>query len=1220
VQTTLLGAAIVVILALVTALVGPSFVDWGNWRAEVNDWVSHETGLEVRAAGRINVQILPTPTLRMQQVEFGRRGDSNKTRAQELRAELALGPLLSGELRATELTLKGPEFKLTLDRSGRLDWPAPAIDFDPDTVSIEHLDIEDGRALLTAAGSGAQLSLSELSFVGQVRSLKGPVNGEGSFEFDGRRYPYRLTLGRAGEDGSVKARFNLVPADRQAGIDMDGTVLIDHGAPRFEGNVQSTLRAAEDRPDAIAGAWRLASHLRLDSTAAKLDQIEFQLGTGERSITVRGDGNLAFGAHPELAATLSSPQVDLDRILGNVPAGSGPPVAAIKSLAESLTGMPQLPFALKLKVYADSIMLGGGMLQRLTADLNAEEGGWTIERLGLRAPGLTQVALQGHLGAAPGGAKFAGSAQIDSTDPRALVGWLAQRSDVRLATAGPLHFGSKVALASDKMAFDGLRLELDRMRIEGQLDYAWRAGKEPAKLNATLRSPELDLDRAQSLIGAPLGGASLGDLAPEWPVEGTLAIDLGRITGSGVEAKDIALRVRTDSRGFDIERAEAGDIGGAKLAVRGRMDTQGVPSGNLKIDLNARSLDGMAALVGKFAPAAAERIRRSAPRTVPLDLHASLAVDRQAGGASASGLGKFTLNGGAGGLRIDLRGEAAGIGAEWTDLAKLGGTKVQLHGQVDASDGSALVEMFGLDRLVSVNQRSGWLTLDLNGPLDGDLTVSKAELSAGGLKITANGTVRPLDSHGPSAQLAVQASAETVEAFRYAPSRRLAQLPWTTLQAKLALADNVATLADLSGSAAGVAVSKGRLSIGLAGPPQITGEITVASIDLPAAIGTAAGFPHKSATADAAWSAEPFDTGLLGGIGGRIAVNAGEVGLTSRLAARTVRAILDVEPTGIAINNIEGAFAGGRVSGNMEFARSEDGMTAQGEVRFADADVAELLGGAARAPMSGKLTVDLTLRGSGRSPFTLISTLNGGGSITWKDGAIARLDPAVFDAMTRALDRDSQTDPARIPDAARLRSRIESALGAGQLAVPLAEASIAVEAGQLRLVEPMLHGKGAEVALSAGTVDLVQSVVNAQMIVSPSAVAGATRPEIVLGVSGPIDTPKRLLDASGFSRWLVQRRASALEQASRALPGGEAASDPVESESSSPAPAITAVPTREPRSNPATPAPTPQRQRPAASTGDESRAEPRVRRPPPEPAPLPPPLDLRPPAAHPPRG
>ena len=32
VQTTLLGVAIAIILALVTALVGPLFVDWGRYR------------------------------------------------------------------------------------------------------------------------------------------------------------------------------------------------------------------------------------------------------------------------------------------------------------------------------------------------------------------------------------------------------------------------------------------------------------------------------------------------------------------------------------------------------------------------------------------------------------------------------------------------------------------------------------------------------------------------------------------------------------------------------------------------------------------------------------------------------------------------------------------------------------------------------------------------------------------------------------------------------------------------------------------------------------------------------------------------------------------------------------------------------------------------------------------------------------------------------------
>ena len=99
-QTTLLGLGFALILALAAALVGPLYYDWDGHRDLIDDWLGHVTGLEVQVGGRINARFLPTPTLTAQEVEFGRRGDSNKTRARELRVE---GPVDGGHAPTPEL-------------------------------------------------------------------------------------------------------------------------------------------------------------------------------------------------------------------------------------------------------------------------------------------------------------------------------------------------------------------------------------------------------------------------------------------------------------------------------------------------------------------------------------------------------------------------------------------------------------------------------------------------------------------------------------------------------------------------------------------------------------------------------------------------------------------------------------------------------------------------------------------------------------------------------------------------------------------------------------------------------------------------------------------------------------------------------------------------------------------------------------------------------------
>ena len=1210
-QTALLSAGIAIILALVTALVGPFFVDWGSYRAEFQTAVGRLTGLEVRVSGPIEVRILPTPTLTLQRIELGRPGDPAKTRARALRIEFALGDLLRGTWRASDLRLQGPELTLSLDPSGRVAWSAPTIGLDPDAVSIERLEIEDGRATLADAASGARLVFDKLNFTGQVRSLLGPVKGEGSFAMDGQQHPFRLSVSRPGEDGGVKVRLNADSIDDPRALDVDGAIWVDKGLPRFEGTLQLT-RPVGRSPDGITESWRISSHVRADGAAAILEQVELQYGSDERAIRLKGEAKLSFGAKPELVAILSAPQIDLDRILALPAAVGRRPLVAIKSVAESFVRAQHLPVAVKLGISVETVTLAGAMLQRVGGDLKSEGDAWNIENFALRAPGLTQVAFSGRLGAGPGGIAFNGATKIESADPRALLGWLADRGNGPASTSGPLRLISDVALSGDKVAFERLRAELDRTKIEGRLDYAWSDGNQPAKLNAALHAPELDLDRVQSLL------ASLGDPL-EWPREGTLAIDIGRTAVAGVEAKDIAVKMRRDAGSLDIERLAIGDIGGAKLALNGRIDThESVPHGALALDLDARSLDGVAALIGKFSTPVADRIRRTASRSVPVKLHTSLSVDRDATVASGgSALAKFKLQGSAGVFRLDLQGDAGGSSLGSTDPAWLGASRIRLTGLVDAADGGALVDLLGLDRLVTVNQRSGRLALELNGPLDGDVAV-KGQLLAGGLDVSANGTVQPLGNRGPTAQIALKAAAADIVPLRFAAATRSAQPPWSTLAARLMLADSTITFADLDGTLAGVAV-KGALGIGMAEPVRINGDITIAALDLPAAIGATIGFPRQSGNGSSAWPADPFEAGLLGAVSGHVTLKAAQLALTPKLTARNFRAVLDLNQSKLAVADIDGVLAGGRIAGDFGFERGDEGITARSHLRFADLDTAELLGGGTRAPLSGKLTAALDLAGSGRSPIALIGSLEGEGTFALRDGGVARLNPAAFDIVTRAVDQGLPIDTTRIGD------RMEAALAISVLPISLAEGSIAVSMGQLRLVDPVVHAKDAELAPS-GSIDLTQSAIDARLVLSGPKAADASAgsyPDISVGLKGPIDTPKRTLDVTALANWLAlraadekARRVDVLEHAAREHPDEATTGGPAEREPFAALPSAPVAPPRAARPSPVA--------NPVASPVTAPIVDPRVRRPSPaaEQAPLlPPPIDIRPPASpHGPRG
>ncbi len=219
-QTTLLGTAIAIILALLAALVGPLLIDWSRFRAEFEARSAETIGLKFRINGHIDARLLPTPSVVLHDIEFGQ--DDSKVRARALRIEYALGSLLRGEWRIDDASLEGPEVEIGLDAAGRVLWPLPSDGgFSPKELSIRQLSISDGRITLLNAAGSSHFTLDKLDFTGTIRSMLGPVQGDGAFISAGRRYPFRIGLGRVGDGGRAPLHVSVDQIDGlKANVDL----------------------------------------------------------------------------------------------------------------------------------------------------------------------------------------------------------------------------------------------------------------------------------------------------------------------------------------------------------------------------------------------------------------------------------------------------------------------------------------------------------------------------------------------------------------------------------------------------------------------------------------------------------------------------------------------------------------------------------------------------------------------------------------------------------------------------------------------------------------------------------------------------------------------------------------------------------------------------------------------------------------------------------------
>ena len=216
------------------------------------------------------------------------------------------------------------------------------------------------------------MALEKLEFRGELRSLSGPIKGDGSFVIGGRHFPYRLAASRIDGDSAIKVRLAVDPIDRPLTAEADISISFDRGTPHFEGNVQFARpvgRAPVGSQSLIIEPWRLTSRIKGDSAAAALEQIEFQYGPDERATKLRGTADLKFGREPRMTIALSSPQIDIDRML-SLSKGRVDRRSPQQMLAESLSGSLRLPIPALLTIGVESVNLAGSLLQRLSAEMN----------------------------------------------------------------------------------------------------------------------------------------------------------------------------------------------------------------------------------------------------------------------------------------------------------------------------------------------------------------------------------------------------------------------------------------------------------------------------------------------------------------------------------------------------------------------------------------------------------------------------------------------------------------------------------------------------------------------------------------------------------------------------------------------------------------------------------------------------------------------------------
>lgn len=1131
-----MSIAVAAILALVAALIGPYFVDWSAYRAEIEGQATRLLGARVRVLGDADLKLLPTPTIVLADVRLGPEGDPVASAAR-VYAEIELAPLLRGEVEVTALEIGSPVLRLALDAEGRvgdLGLSADPAALDPADVKLDRVTITDGTIELDDGRSGGPLTVDDIDMTLEARSLLGPFKADGSASVSGLQSRFRIATGAADGSGALKVQTELWPALWPASVTADGIVTTPDGVPVYEGTVAAVRvlpPQMEGEPPPTEAPARGEGRFRLDARGFSMQELAVSYGPPDRALGLTGLLEIPFGTGAGFVAALSARQIELDRMAGASLDAPPPPSEALASLVGALAGAPAPPIPGRVTLDTAAVVAGGGVIQDVRLSAETRPDGWRIEALDAVLPGRSALSLAGEL-STRGAPSFDGRVRLASEQPGVLAGWWRAAS-ARSAAPGALTVSADVRASAGGIDLSDLTIANDGRALSG--GFAWRPSSDGGRggVDLELAGERLDVDALTTLTTLVAGASPAGLIAT---VDGDLSLRLraDEVGVRGFTGRGLDLVAAHADGALTIERLRLDDLAGAAVDASGRIaDLAATPSGAITARLGAQRLDGIAALVAELAPgtAFAEAFARAAPTLSPADLTADIAAAPDGSGVSAT----LTLKGTAGGAQVGVTGSFEGDVAAWR------AGSYEVAATASGVDGVRLLGQLGVPVLPIAAGGDGRLSLTATGrPADG-LTVA-LDLEAGPSRLDVEGQVRLPETGPMEASLETALSSPDLTDVALALGRIVplfeGGLP-VELYGRIEGLGTGLSLQGVSGTISGVAVS-GNGALDLSGRrPRLTGDLTIAEADLSTlaefGLGADAFTPVGG---EAGWSQRAFSPGIADGLDANLslAIDRLAVGAFPVSGARG-RLRLDAE--GMRISELSGGFAGGRLDGALTIRQAGGAATVGGRIAVTNADLSSLVWQRDGAPVAtGTLDAALELEGQGRSAAATVATLAGNGSFSIRNGTIAAVDPAAFATTLAAADDGLKLDEPSV------RRVFEESFGAGRLVFGDLSGSVTVAAGVLRLPSLVVERPEAEVRGTA-SVDLAARTLAADWTLSVAAGERDLKgvyPAASLRFTGPIAAPERTLDVTPLVAFLTlresereARRVEALEAEVREL-------------------------------------------------------------------------------------
>ncbi len=697
--------------------IAPYAIDWNDHKAPLIRLVEEKTGYSLDVAGDIGIRLLPVPTIHVEDVTLGNVHQAAETPMMTLkllRVQLALGPLLSGQIAARSLRFEEPVVHLQRFPDGSNNWTVVPAASDGTAPDPQDLHNQESGEMIPLAISDIHIKAGRLSYHDAaddvvtaqnidldmtVQSIRGPFSGDATWRINGdatwrinatplaldfsadvvsfdQPFAVDLTMRLPDADGQAHLRGDVdfsdwVSADPDnpaaRGLKFSGRSEISGSSlattlaamkaaldPRFADQSRSAIKDMADHP------YQLKGDLVIDGDDLTVNDMAIQLADLQAS----GGMNARLRDDVEIDLAMAFGRLGLDAVLAMITqsAESVDADAGLENQEKAADGSADNgSLTLRANLVSPAVLYRGKPIRDVVADVVFS--GDLVRLTGLRAssPGGGRVNLSAAVDLSATRPAVRGNIAFQSDNLRPDLQWLGVDVDV-IPGDRLRNFAIEADLKGDSKNLQLTDIDFNIDQSQGKAAAIVALGERPG-LGLSFAIDEIDVDayrpkKTHDGQGVSWYGWVVNILFKDWldiGFDANLRGQIGSLRVAGIPTRELSLDLSLDRESLAFKEVSFADLAGLKADISGRIDgSDALP----KIDLSVRaSGTDMAASLKRLGAKSSPLMQRLGAVKVNGHLAGGPNEVRYKGVVEAAG-GQLTLDGVAKSLLISLKIDA----------------------------------------------------------------------------------------------------------------------------------------------------------------------------------------------------------------------------------------------------------------------------------------------------------------------------------------------------------------------------------------------------------------------------------------------------------------------------------------------------------------------------------------------------------------------------------